>query len=262
MLNYTFLHPLYFIAIVPILLLILFLYFKKSKPNNFWPFEDLRKIYRKNNIYYRLYFVSLFIISLLFISVLANFTENSTSEKIKKKWIDIEIVLDLSYSMKADDIRPNRLEAWKEVLKNFIDSIESDRIWLVLFSWKPFNSIPLTFNYDFLKDFVGDLSVNTINQAYSHLVWTAIWDAIVLGIDSFKKSEDREKMMILITDWEANKGLDPMLALKMAKKEGIKIYTIWVWWDKPVYIDVNIWWFFPQRVKIWGIDENTLKKDN
>ncbi len=260
MLNYTFLHPLYFIVIVPVLLLILFLYFKKSKPNNFWPFEDLKKIYRKNNIYYRLYFVSLFIISLLFISVLANFTENRTSEKIKKKWIDIEIVLDLSYSMKADDIKPNRLEAWKEVLINFIDSVESDRIGLVLFSWKPFNSIPLTFDYDFLKDFVGDLSVNTINQAYSHLAWTAIWDAIVLGIDSFKKSEDREKMMILITDGEANKGLDPMLALKMAKKEGIKIYTIWVWWDKPVYIDVNIWWFFPQRVKIWGIDEDTLKK--
>ncbi len=259
--NYTFLNPIYFSIIIPILLLLLFLYFKKSKTNNFWPLEDLKKIYKSNSIYYKIYFILIFIISLLFISILANFVENVTDEKINKKGIDIEIVLDLSYSMKALDIKPNRLEAWKQVLIDFINTIKQDRIWVILFSWKPFNSIPLTFDYDFLKDFVWDLTVETIDQWYNHLRWTAIWDAIVLAIDSFKKSEDREKVIILITDGEANTWLDPILALKMAKKENIKIYTIWVWWTEPAYVEVLVWLFpQPQRVWVWPVDEKTLKK--
>jgi Ca-activated chloride channel family protein len=161
--------------------------------------------------------------------------------------------------MMAEDMKPNRLEAWKKVLVDFIDSIKLDRIWIILFSWKPFNSIPLTFDYKFLKDFMKDITVDTINQSYNHLKWTAIWDAIILAIDSFKKSENREKVIILITDGEANRWLDPMIALKLAKKENIKIYTIWIWWLEDTYIEMVVW-FFPQKVKIWWVDEGTLKK--
>lgn len=255
----SFQYPILFSLLIPLIGFLSFLYLKKNKITFFWPFKDLQSIYKWNSLFYKLKFILFLIISILIVLILAKPINKFSEEKIKKNGIDIEIVFDLSFSMVAQDLKPNRLEVWKKVLIDFIKSTKTDRIWIVLFSWKPFNSVPLSFDYNFLIEFIEAISIDTINQDYSILQWTAIWDSLILAIDSLKESKDREKVIILITDWEANRWLDPIIALKKAKEEEVKVYTIWVGWDETTYLDIMVW-PFPKKIEIWGIDEETLKK--
>jgi Ca-activated chloride channel family protein len=92
--------------------------------------------------------------------------------------------------------------------------------------------------------------------------WTALWDALILASDQFDDSEDREKVIILLTDWEANKWLDPMIALnyiKEKKENKLKIYTIWIWGLEATYVLVPDQLWNMVKVPISWIDEKTLK---
>jgi Ca-activated chloride channel family protein len=91
------------------------------------------------------------------------------NKQVVKNGIDIAIVLDLSYSMVAEDIPPNRLEVAKQVISDFTSKLTTDRVGLVLFSGKPFTSVPLTFDYQFITDYVKEISIESINQDYTHL---------------------------------------------------------------------------------------------
>jgi Ca-activated chloride channel family protein len=106
--------------------------------------------------------------------LLANPSSINTSQIEKKNGIDIEILFDISYSMKAEDLSPNRLEIAKDTLVNFISQISSDRVGLTIFAGKPFTSVPITFDYNFLKDYIKNIDVDTINQAYTYLQGTAM----------------------------------------------------------------------------------------
>ena len=258
--NITFLYPLYFIGIIPIVCLLLFLYFKKTKSINFSGFSDLQKIYGQNSLVYKWYFLLIFFISFVFLSILAHPVNYSSEDTIKKNGIDIKLVFDLSYSMIAEDLKPNRLEVAKDMISLFIDSLETDRVWLVLFSGKPFTSVPLTFDYDFLKGFIADISMETIDRRYWDLWWTAIGDALVLAYDSFDSDDEREKIIILITDGEANTWIDPITALKLLKENNIKTYTIWVWWSEDTFIEYVDDFGFKEKIAVWAVDEDTLIK--
>jgi hypothetical protein len=77
---------------------------------------------------------------------------------------------------------------------------------LTIFAGKPFTSTPLTFDYDFLKDYIKNIWVDTINQNYAYLQGTAMWDALLMWIKALDdKDNSRQKVIILLTDWEANK---------------------------------------------------------
>ena len=259
---YTFLNPYFFFLLIPLIVLILFMYFKSWKKNNFLPFEDLKIIYQKNSFSYNLYYSILSIILLIFIIILANPVLKNTKQIIKKDWIDIEIVLDVSYSMNAEDLKPNRLEVAKDVIKNYIKKLQTDRVWIIVFAWKPFTSLPLNFDYDIIWRIIDKISINTINQNNYYMWWTALWDALILASDQFNDSEDREKVIILLTDWEANKWLDPMLALKYIKEkknDKFKIYTIWIWGLKSTFVNVPDQFWNMTKVPISWIDEKTLK---
>ena len=78
-------------------------------------------------------------------------------QKIEKDWIDIVLALDISKSMEATDLTPNRIEAAKNVINTFVDKIETDRVWLVVFAGKPFSSIPLTYDYEIIKEIISEL---------------------------------------------------------------------------------------------------------
>lgn len=203
-------------------------------------------------------------ISITLIFLLWGLSKYNELEYIKKNGIDIEIVLDVSYSMVAKDIKPDRLEAAKKVLIEFLQTRESDRVGLVLFSGKAFLSAPLSYDYDFLRDRIQDISVNTIDQRNPELQGTAIWDGLVLAsdnLDSQKREEqDREKVIILITDGEANKGIEPEIALKLLKEKNIKTYTIGVGKKESSTIQAQIAPGLYQNLQVWGIDEKILKK--
>lgn len=202
--------------------------------------------------------MAIFVIITCFSLLLANPHVKESQSKVIKDGIDIAIVFDLSYSMMAEDISPNRLEVAKEVLSDFVGTLKTDRVGFILFSWKPFTSVPLTFDYDFVSKFISKLSIKTINQDYTHLQWTAIWDALLYGANLFEKDSKREKVIVLLTDGEANKWMRPIDAVRYIKEKNIKVHTVWIWGREDTYVKVkSLYW--EQKIAIGWIDENNLK---
>jgi Ca-activated chloride channel family protein len=163
--------------------------------------------------------------------------------------------------MNSQDIKPSRIDAAKEIISKFISKLKQwNRVWLVVFAWKPFISLPLTNDFNVIKQTLKFISTSTIQQDNPYFNWTAIWDAILMATNLFKKDNTkREKVIILLTDGDANKWVNPLLAAKFAEKNHIKIYTIWIgsaqWW----YILENIWPFV-QKIYIPPLDTKNLKK--
>lgn len=146
--------------------------------------------------------------------------ENTTVER-NAEGIDIVLTLDISTSMKAQDLKPNRLEAAKNVAENFINKRISDRIGLVLFARKSFTMVPPTLDYDLLKKLLGDVEMGTVEDG------TAIGMGIATAVNRLKKSEARSKVIILLTDGQNNSGeIDPVTAADLALSYDIKVYTI------------------------------------
>lgn len=181
---------------------------------------------------------------------------------IKKNGVDINIVLDVSYSMLASDIEPNRLEASKSIIADFIDQLEADRVWVTVFAGKPFVSLPLNFDYDLTKKIIGRISEETIQQRNFSMQGTALWDALLLAWESFDREDDREKIIILLTDGEANKWVDPLIAMKYLNdtfQTGIRIYTIGIGWDENTYVELKDDFGNTYRTPVAALDEKTLR---
>jgi Ca-activated chloride channel homolog len=188
--------------------------------------------------------------------------ENSQTQK--KELLDIEIVFDLSNSMLAEDIKPSRIDVARSVLKDFVAQAKEVRIGIILFAGKPFTSTPLTSDTLFLEEFVSQLKIETINQSHFDMSGTAIWDGLLLASVNLvkeKKPDTKEQVIILMTDGEANKWIDPLLALKKVKQDDIKVYTIGVWKDENTSIVLaDSFSGFPQTIPVGPVDEETLKK--
>lgn len=244
-----------------------FFYKKQKKWLNFILIDDLKKIFIKNDYKFSLKIILLIIILFSFILLFANPNYINSKKNITKNWIDIVLALDISWSMESTDLNPSRIEAAKKVINDFISNIKTDRLGLVIFAWKPFTSIPLTFDYNILHENIDRLTTKTINQQRPWLDWTAIWDAILMSKTLFKAPtwiskddyEKRQKAIILLTDWDANVWVEPTLASLSAAKEKIKIFTIWIWSEKWWILNYNVWWFINQ-VQIPPLNDKTLKE--
>jgi Ca-activated chloride channel family protein len=134
--------------------------------------------------------------------------------------VDIFIALDVSKSMLAEDIQPNRLEKAKHEISKLIDKLEGDRIGLICFAGIAFVQCPLTLDYNAANLFLNDIDTQIIPQP-----GTAIGSAISLARQSFVSQEMKYKVLVLITDGEDHEG-DPVAVAKEATKDGIVIYTI------------------------------------
>lgn len=221
----------------------------------------LREIYRRQSLWYSLYVTLIISITLLFCLLLAWPYVSQKTQKEIKNGVDISLVFDVSYSMIATDIFPSRIEVAKQVLGSFIGELTQDRVGLILFAGKAFQSVPLSYDYAFLQDFIAEMGVDTIEQSYGHLQGTAIGDALVMAAGTLTEQQDsREKVIVFITDGEANKGVDPKLALKLLKEKNIKTYTIGVGKSEQTSITVPGLWGFPQKVLVSGVDEELLQK--
>lgn len=155
------------------------------------------------------------------ILALARPQDKLTTIERNAEGIDIVMVLDMSSSMKAEDLKPNRFEAAREVAKQFVDKRISDRIGLVTFAMKSFTVCPPTLDYRLLKQLVDEVSMGVIEDG------TAIGMGIATAINRLKDSEATSKVIILLTDGQNNAGeIDPVTAADLAVTYGIKIYTI------------------------------------
>ncbi|MDP4173327.1 MAG: VWA domain-containing protein [Bacteroidota bacterium] len=164
---------------------------------------------------------SIFVFTLLLlILALANPQVGTKYEEVKQTGIDVYILLDVSLSMKAEDIKPNRLEEAKHSIANLIQKLRGDRIGLIVFSGEAYVQFPLTTDYAAANLLLNAVNVNTVPQP-----GTAIGSAIKLATKSFKEEVKTQKVIIAITDGEDHEG-DVIDAVKDAVDKNISIYTI------------------------------------
>ena len=169
---------------------------------------------------------------------------------------DIVLALDVSTSMLARDFKPNRFESAKKVAIQFVSGRDHDNIGLVLFAGESFTQVPMTMDNATLVNHIGLTEIGTLDDG------TAIGDGIATAINRIRDGKAKSKSIILLTDGSNNTGVvAPNTAADIARKYGIKIYTIGVGSngtaDYPVAIDYagNIQY---QRMPV-VIDEATLK---
>jgi Ca-activated chloride channel family protein len=147
----------------------------------------------------------------------------SAGQSVNAEGIDIAMVLDISGSMLAEDFKPNRLDAAKEVIDEFVKGRTSDRIGLVIFSREAFTQCPLTIDYSVLRNLLGEIKTGMIEDG------TAIGNGIANGVNRLKDSDAESRVVILLTDGVNNAGeVDPISAAEIAATFGIRIYTIGV----------------------------------
>lgn len=134
--------------------------------------------------------------------------------------IDILLALDVSGSMRAMDLQPDRLEAARKVALDFIDGRPTDRIGLVVFAGEAYTQCPLTLDHALLKTLLEQVDSGTMSDG------TAVGAALATGLNRLRDSEAESRVMILLTDGENNRGLDPRTALDLAVELGVRVYTV------------------------------------
>jgi Ca-activated chloride channel family protein len=141
-------------------------------------------------------------------------------EEVKRKGADIMICLDVSNSMKAEDLSPNRLERSKLAIAKLLDKLEGDRIGIIVFGGEAYVQLPITTDYAAAKLFLEGISTDMIPTQ-----GTDIGRAIDLALESFGKDEGKNKAVVIITDGE-NHDQDALNAAESAASKGISIHTI------------------------------------
>jgi Ca-activated chloride channel homolog len=215
-----YLHLLY---IIPVLIVFFWwIYRKQNKQLELFADKKLLKILSPARSKSKYIFKSgliLFIITLLILA-LANPQIGTRYEEVKQAGIDVFILLDVSLSMKAEDIKPNRLDVAKQSITTLIQKLRGDRIGLIVFAGAAYVQYPLTTDYAAANLLLNAVSYNTVPQP-----GTAIADAIKSAVRSFKEDVKTQKVIVIITDGEDHEG-DISGAVSEAVDKGIKIYTI------------------------------------
>lgn len=157
------------------------------------------------------------------IIALARPQDSRSWEDRKAEGIDIIIALDISASMLAQDFKPNRLEASKEVATEFINARQDDRIGLVIYEGESFTQVPLTTDHTILKRMFSQVRTGLLEGG------TAIGMGLATAVSRLKESEAKSKVVILLSDGENTAGaIQPLDAAQIAQTFGIRVYTIGV----------------------------------
>ncbi|MBM3420032.1 MAG: VWA domain-containing protein [Bacteroidetes bacterium] len=166
----------------------------------------------------KLIFVSVSIV--LIVIALARPQYGSRIEEVKKKGIEIIIALDVSNSMLAADIKPNRLERSKQAIERMVEQFTDDRVGLIVFAGDAYMQLPVTADYTSAKMFLATIGPDIVPKQ-----GTAIGAAINLGIRSFSPSNTESKAIIIITDGENHED-DPVQMAIEAAKNNVVVYTV------------------------------------
>lgn len=225
--NITFANPqyLYALAIIPLLVAWYILrnntHTSDLQYSSLRPFADIRPT-MKERLRHLPFILRMLLIAVLIVAV-ARPRTTSSGENVYTEGIDIVLLFDISGSMLAEDLRPNRIEAARQVMMDFVDGRTNDRIGLVIFAGESFTQCPLTLDYRVLKNQLRTVKQGVIEDG------TAIGMAIAQGVNRLKESKSASKVIILLTDGINNRGeIDPVTATQIAQTFGIRMYTIGV----------------------------------
>ncbi len=259
--------PWAFLLFIPLILVVLYATFIKSKKEAALQFSDLSTLKSvPRSLKMRLAFVPLGVkVMSLVLAIVALARPQHADQQIRRdvEGVDIMIVLDISDSMVIEDMPPfkNRMDSAKETIKRFIKARISDRIGFIVFSGESFTRVPLTLDYDLLLKTVEDTdSTRNIKMG------TAIGVGLANGVYRLKESTAKSKILIFLTDGENNSGtIDPETGLEIAKGYGIKIYSIGIGRDGDTKIPVVTTDPFGNRIKRYqpffsAVNEDLLQK--
>ena len=223
-------NPLFFLLLLVLVPYIVWyvMRFKQSLPSLKVP--DTTK-YVKVPKTFRLYLMHLpFLLRIILISlvvcILARPQSRHSWSNTDVEGIDIMLAVDVSTSMLAQDFKPNRVEALKEIAQRFIEKRPNDNMGLTMFAGEAYTQCPLTTDHTVLMNLYNSVDCNMAMRGVID-DGTAIGDGIMNAILRLKESQAKSKVIILLTDGVNNSGnISPQTAAEIAKKYGIRIYTI------------------------------------
>lgn len=222
---YRFAHPeyLYALIIIPVILLLFLLMqaWKKRVRRKIGEQVLMDKLSSGYSTSKPILKIVLALLGLTFLIIAcANPQLGTRLEEVKREGVDIIIALDVSNSMKAEDIRPNRLERSKQAISRLIDKLQNDRIGMIVFAGKAYVQLPITTDYAAAKLFLSTIETDLVPTQ-----GTCIGCAIDLAEESFVGNENKHKALVIITDGE-NHEEDAVESAKKANEKGIIIHTI------------------------------------
>jgi len=194
---------------------------RKKSLNNFGELEIIKQLFPDLSPTKRIWKFILFTFAFLLLIIgIVNPRVGTKLEDVKRTGADLMICLDVSNSMKAEDLQPNRLEKSKLAISKLIDKLNGDRIGLIVFAGDAFVQLPITTDYAAAKMFLESVNTDMVSSQ-----GTAIGKAIDLAVESFGKDEGKNKAILIITDGENHED-DAVAAAEAAVAKGITIHTI------------------------------------
>jgi len=214
---------LYFLYLVPVVIVLYWFYIrmKKKKLLQFAE-EKMHGVLLSDKSFYKESFkFGIVLVALILLVFAAARPQIGTRlEEVKQIGIDVFIILDVSMSMNAEDLKPTRMEKAKNEIASLIRKLEGDRIGLIIFAGESYVQFPLTTDYSAANLFLSAVDVNSIPQP-----GTAIASAINLAVKSYEEKAGTKKAIVIITDGEDHEG-DISTAVKNALENDVRIYAI------------------------------------
>ena len=223
----VFAHKEYFLLLLLLIPYIIWYVMKSGKSEATLQISDAR-VYAQTPRSYKNYLLHLpFLLRIaaltLLVIVLARPQTTNSWQNSEVEGIDIMLALDVSTSMLSEDLKPNRLEAAKEVAAEFINGRPNDNIGITLFAGESFTQCPLTVDHAVLLNLIKEAKCGLIEDG------TAVGMGIANAVTRLKDSKAKSKVVIMLTDGTNNRGeISPLTAAEIAKSFGIRVYTIGV----------------------------------
>jgi Ca-activated chloride channel family protein len=220
-----FAHPEYLYGLVLLPVFVAFFWFvgrmQRASLEHFGKLSVLSRLTESASRSKRWWRGAILVLALGFLVVaLANPQIGTRLEEVKQEGVDLFVALDVSLSMKAEDMKPNRLEKAKLELRNLINRLGGDRVGLIVFAGEAFTQFPLTTDYSAANLFLDVVDVDAVP-----LPGTNVGAAIARAMESFEFKDPTTKVIVIITDGESTEG-NALDAAKEAAEKGILLYTI------------------------------------
>jgi len=257
---FRFADPLYllFLLLIPVVFFWYFTYQRRRGATlRFSHLGFIRDVHKTSSIRARLVLIILRVLTLtLLIVALSRPQSGMKGEEVITQGVDIVLALDVSSSMLAEDIKPNRIDAAKQVAAEFVKGRKNDRIGMVIFAAQGYTQCPLTIDYGILLGFLDQIKVGMIEDG------TAVGMGLAAAVNRLRTSEAKSKVIILLTDGRNNRGeIDPITAAQAAQAFDVRIYAIGAGTHGTALYPVNDPFFGKRYVPMKvDIDEETLRK--
>jgi Ca-activated chloride channel homolog len=226
MTHITFLNPEFFWLFLSLPLLVVWYFFKRKQEKPTLKISSLQGFKATSSILPKLkpglFLLRLLALSALIVAMARPRTVNVSNKNLTTNGIDIVIASDVSGSMLAKDLKPNRMEALKRVAASFVEERISDRIGIVVYASEAYTKTPVTSDKAVVLDAIKSIQYDPVLQD-----GTGIGMGLATAVNRLKDSKAKSKVVILMTDGVNNAGfIEPIMASEIAAQYGIKVYTI------------------------------------